>query len=157
MSRVYARAPRGERAEVVERFEPGPQISVIAALRLRGIRAPMMIEGAIDGEVLSHYVEHFLVPELHPGDIVMWDKLSAHKNKRAVALIEATGARIIPFPAYSPDFDPIEECISKVKGDLRHDKPDTVLKLRNALGRAFAQVTQKDIRGWFKHCGYRVT
>jgi hypothetical protein len=61
MSRVYARAPRGKRAAAVEQVEPDPQISVIAALRLRGIRAPMMIEGGLDGEVLSHYVEHFLV------------------------------------------------------------------------------------------------
>ena len=157
MSRAYARAPRGERAKVVERFEPGAKISVIAALTWRGLRAPMMIEGAIDGEVLSHYVEHFLLPELHPGDIVMWDKLSTHKNHRAITLIEATGARVIPFPAYSPDLDPIEECISKVKSELRHDKPDTVIKLRNALKRAFAQVTRRDSRGWFKHCGYRVT
>ena len=87
----------------------------------------------------------------------MWDKLATHKNKRAIALIEATGARIIPFPAYSPDYDPIEECISKVKSHLRHDKPDTVIKLRNALRRAFARVTPKDIRGWFKHWGYHVT
>lgn len=157
MSRAYARSPRGARAKVVERFETGAKISVIAALTLHGLRAPMMIEGAIDGEVLSHYVEHFLIPELHSGDIVMWDKLATHKNKRAIALIEATGARIIPFPAYSPDYDPIEECISKVKSHLRHDKPDTVIKLRNALRRAFARVTQKDIRGWFKHCGYHVT
>ncbi|QQS45133.1 MAG: transposase [Acidobacteriota bacterium] len=157
MSRAYARSPRGERAKVVERFEPGSKISSIAALTLQGIRAPMMIEGAIDGEVLSLYVEHFLVPELHPGDIVMWDKLSTHGNQRAIALIEATGAHVIPFPAYSPDFDPIEECISKVKSDLRRDKPDTELKLRNALKRAFARVTQKDSRGWFKDCGYNVT
>lgn len=157
MSRAYARAPRGERASVVERVEPGAKISVIAALTLHGLRAPMLIEGAIDGEVLSQYVEHLLVPELHAGDIVMWDRLATHKNQRALALIAATGARVIPFPAYSPDYDPIEECIAKVKSHLRHDKPDTVIKLSHALQRAFARVTQKDIRGWFKHCGYHVT
>lgn len=157
MSRAYARAPRGLRAEVVEPFETGLNISVISALTWQGIRAPMMIEGAIDGEVLGLYVEHFLVPELQPGDIVMWDNVSTHQNQRAIALIEATGARVEPFPAYSPDFDPLEECISKVKAELRHDRPDTVPKLRNALKRAFAKVTRKDIRGWFKHCGYAET
>ena len=54
MSRAYARSPRGARAKVVERFETGAKLSVIAALTLHGLRAPMMIEGAIDGEVLSH-------------------------------------------------------------------------------------------------------
>jgi hypothetical protein len=87
----------------------------------------------------------------------MWDKLATHKNKRAIALIAATGARGIPFPASSPDYDPIEECLAKVKSNLRHDNPDTVSKLSNALRRAFARVTQKDSRGWFKHCAYHVT
>lgn len=157
MSRAYARAPRGERAEVVEPFETGSNISVISALTLDGVRAPMMIEGAIDGQVLELYVEHLLVPELQPGDIVLWDNVATHKNQRAIALIEASGARVEPLPAYSPDLDPIEECISKVKAELRRVKADTGRKLRNALKRAFAKVTPKDIRGWFQHCGYAVT
>jgi transposase len=154
---AYARAPRGERAEVEERFETGPNISVICVLTLRGIRAPMMIEGAIDGEVLERYVEHFLAPELRPGHIVLWDNVPTHKNNRAIALIEASGARVEPLPAYSPDLDPIEECISKVKNELRRTKADTVRKLRSALKRAFANVTAQDARGWFKHCGYAIT
>src|SRR5262249_33046283 len=112
----------------------------------------MMIEGAIDGEVLELYVEHFLVPELQPGDIVLWDNIPTHKNKRAITLIEAKGARVEPLPAYSPDLDPIEECISKVKTELRRAKAGTVQELRNTLKRAFATVTAQDARGWFKHC-----
>jgi transposase len=116
----------------------------------------MMIEGAIDGEVLELYVEHFLIPELQPGDIVLWDNIPTHKNKRVIALIEATGARVEPLPAYSPDLEPMEECISKVKTELRQAKADTALKLRNALKRALANVTPQDARGWFKHCGYKI-
>lgn len=157
MSRANARAPRGNRAEVREPFETGSNISVIGALTWKGVRVPMMIEGAIDGEVLEFYVEHFLAPELRPGDIVMWDNVPTHKNQRAISLIEATGARVEPFPAYSPEFDPIENCISKVKAELRRDKPNTMTKFKNALKRALARVTRKDIRGWFAHCGYRVS
>lgn len=157
LSRIYARAPRGERAEVVEPFETGGNISVICGLTLKGVRIPMMIEGAIDGEVLELYVKHFLVPLLRPGDIVLWDQIPMHKNSRVKELIEATGARIESFPAYSPDFDPIEECISKVKAYLRKCQADTVPALRRALRQAFEQVTLEDIRGWFKHCGFVVT
>jgi transposase len=157
MSRAYARAPRGERAQLVEPFERGAHISVISALTLKGVRAPMMIEGAIDGEVLGLYVVRFLAPGLRSGDIVLWDNVPTHKNKQAIALIEARGARVEPLPAYSPDLDPIEECISKVKTESRRVKADTVRKLRNALKRAFANVTRQDIRGWFRHCGYVVT
>ena len=156
LSRSRARAPRGERAVVVEPFETGGNISVISALTLDGVRAPMMIEGAIDGEVLELYVAHFLAPQLRPGDIVMWDNVPTHKNAKVLALIEAAGARVEPLPAYSPDLNPKEECISKVKAELRRVKADTQRKLKNALRRAFAKVTLTDIRGWMRHCGYAV-
>ena len=156
MSRAYARAPRGQRAEVVERFKTGANHSVISALTLSGVRAPMMIEGAIDGPVLEHYVGQMLVPELRAGDIVVWDNVPTHKSGRVIALIETAGARVEPLPAYSPDLNPIEECISKVKAELRRVKAETVRKLRSAMKQAFAKVTRQDIRGWFKHCGYVV-
>jgi len=157
MTRDYARAPRGKRAEAVERFDTGENISVICALTLKGVRAPMMIEGAIDANVLERYVEHFLAPLLHPGDIVLWDNVAIHKNANVIARIKATGAQLEPLPAYSPDFDPIEECVSKVKAILRKIKAESITALRHALKQAFAQVTKNDIRGWFQHCGYIVT
>jgi transposase len=156
LSRARARAPRGERAVVVEPFETGGNISVISALTLDGVRASMMIEGSIDGEVLELYVAHFLAPQLRPGDIVIWDNVPTHKQTKVLALIEATGAGVEPWPAYSPDLNPKEECISKVKAELRRVKADTQRKLKNALRRAFAKVTVADIRGWMRHCGYAV-
>lgn len=154
LSRRYARAVRGERAIVVERFERGRNISVISALTLSGVRTPLMLEGAIDGQALELYVAHFLVPQLQPGDIVVWDNVPTHKSGRVRALIEGAGARIEPLPAYSPDLNPKEECISKLKAELRRVKADTPRKLRNALRQAYAKVTLQDIRGWFQHCGY---
>ena len=98
-------------------------------------------------------MERFLVPELRPGDIVLWDDLPAHKNSHVIALSEAAGARVEPLPAYSPDLDPVEECISKIQAFLRKIKAETVPALRRALKDALAQVTLQDIRGWFRHCG----
>jgi len=154
MSRVYARAPRGERARVREATEPGRNISVISALRLSGVRATMMIEGAVDGQVWDLYIEHFLVPELELGDIVLPDQISFHGSMRAIGLIRAAGARVEELPSHSPDLDPLEECISKIKGALRTSQARTDRGLRRALERAIDQVTPEDIRGWFKHCGY---
>lgn len=114
----------------------------------------MMIEGAVDTPVWNQYIEHFLVPELEPGAIVMLDQISFHGSLRALGLIKATGAREEELPAYSPDFDPMEECISKIKGDLRSSRARTELGLLLALKRAIEKVTPEDIRGWFKHCGY---
>ena len=152
-----ARAPRGQRAEMIEPFETGGNISVITALTLQGVRAPMMIEGAVDGDVLEGYVKTCLAPALQPGDIVIWDNVATHKCKPVVALIEAAGARIEPLPAYSPDLNPIEECFSKIKTALRRAKADTTRALRQALKRAIDTVTPQDIRGWVKHSGYVLT
>jgi transposase len=93
---------------------------------------------------------------LRPGDIVIWDNAQIHKSAKVLALIEATGAKVEPLPAYSPDFNPKEGCITKVKAELKRVKANPVRKLGNALRRAYAEVTLADIRGWFRHCGYFV-
>lgn len=154
MSRSQARAPRGERAVVTEPFNPGPKMSVISALGLSREKATMMIEGSIDSTVFEMFIEHFLVPQLRPGDWIWLDNVSFHYSQRAIDLIEGKGARIDHLPAYSPDFNPIEEFISKIKASLRKAKARTERKLRRALAKAIASVTPQDIIGWFQDCGY---
>ena len=154
MTRLYARAPRGERASVTEPFHYGGTLSVISALGLHGVYAPMLIEGTVNSEVSELYVEHLLVPCLRPGHLVLLDNVKFHYSPRAIALMEATGARVEHLPAYSPDFNPLEGCISKLKATLRSLKARTKRTLSNALAKALALVTEEDIRGWFDHCGY---
>ena len=154
MTRTRARAPQGVRAEMVEPFERGQNMSTIAAVRLRGVCAPMMLEGAFDSESFELYVEQMLVPELRVGDRVVLDNVRFHHAPRARRLIAAAGAFVLHLPAYSPDFNPIEECISKLKECLRSLKARTKRKLRNALAKALQKVTTEDILGWFTHCGY---
>ena len=154
MTRTRARSPKGRRAETVEPFHRGQNISTIAALGLRGVCAPLMIEGAINTEVFDLYVEHMLVPALRVGDIVLLDNVKFHYSERAISLIKTAGAKVLPIPAYSPDFNPIEECISKIKESLRSLKARTKRKLYNALAKAIEKVTASDILGWFKHCAY---
>jgi transposase len=139
---------------VTEPCNYGRNIAVISALTLRGVLAPMPSEGAVKSEVFELYVEHLLAPELRADDIVFLDNVKFHYSARAVSLIEATGARVEYLPAYSPDFDPIEECLAKLKTILRTLKARTQRTLSTALKYALAQVTPEDIRGWFKHCGY---
>jgi transposase len=154
MTRTHARAPLGQRVNVTEPFHHGPTISVISALGLPGVCAPMTIEGAVNSEVFALYVQHLLVPCLRPGHIVLLDNVQFHYTPKAIELIEAAGARVLHIPAYSPDFNPIEGCIAKLKTALRAFKARTKRKLTNALAKAIALVTEDDIRGWFEHCGY---
>lgn len=155
MTRTHARAPQGHRAEVCEKYERGTKISAISALGMRGVFAPMVIAGAVDQLVFDRYVEFLLVPHLLPQDCVLLDNISFHSSPRAHSLIEAAGAQIEHFPAYSPDFNPLEECISKLKATLRKRKPETERALLTSLAFALEQVSSSDILGWFKHCGYQ--
>jgi transposase len=154
MTRTHARAPLGERVNVTEPFHPGSNISVISAMGVHGVCAPMTIEGAVDSQIFELYVEHLLVPCLRPGHLVLLDNVKFHYSPRAIELIEAAGAGVLQLPAYSPDLNPIEECISKIKATLRSFKARTKRTLSNALARAIALVTEDDICGWFEHCGY---
>jgi transposase len=56
-----------------------------------------------------------LAPTLNPGQVVMMDNLGAHRPKRIRELIEGRGCELIYLPSYSPDLNPIEEALSKIK------------------------------------------
>lgn len=114
----------------------------------------MVIDGAFNTEIFDLYVEHFLLPELRPGDLVLMDNIKFHHSERAQELIRSVGAEVEHLPTYSPDFNPIEELISKLKEALRSAGARTKQRLRRALAQAIASVTLEDIRGWFTHCGY---
>src|SRR5207253_4716703 len=97
---------------------------------------------------------HVLVPTLQPDDLVIMDNLSAHKVGGIEEAIEATGARLLYLPPYSPDYSPIENCWSKLKTHLRKAKARTREALDEALKQAIDLVSAADARGWFRHCGY---
>ena len=99
-------------------------------------------------------MREILCPTLRPGDIVVMDNLSPHKNEQTLHLIEATGATVRFLPAYSPDLNPIEMMWSKVKSALRAAEARTHPDLLEAIGRALRSVTPKDATNWFAACGY---
>ncbi len=121
-----------------------------------GIGPAMSIEGATDGVAFETYVKHFLVPTLKAGQIVVMDNLQVHKSTRVRELIEGAGAEILFLPPYSPDFSPIEEAFSKVKGILSRTGARTRKALMETTGRALDAVSRRDAMGWFGHCGYDV-
>lgn len=129
--------------------------STIGAVGLTGMRAALSVSGAIDGETMSYFVEEMLAPTLKRHDIVFFDNCAIHKADEIEEAIEARGAWAVFLPAYSPDFNPIENCWSKIKSVLRSIKPRSFEELLDALCKAFSSITRQDILGWFRHCGYR--
>src|ERR1041385_429151 len=149
MTRTYGRAPIGER---VVGSAPGAwdNVTLIAGLRPSGVVAPCAFAGATDLEAFQTYVEEVLVPVLQPEDVVVWDNLKPNKNRVVIAAVQAAGARVEPFPPYSPDETPIEELFSKVKTHLRKVAARTKDTVIQALGDALNWVTPKDCFGWFQ-------
>jgi transposase len=148
MTRTHGRAPEGER---VTAAAPGAwdNVTLIVGVRTTGVVAPIAVPGAVDRVVFETYVQKALVPELQPGDVVVWDNLQAHKSPAAIQAVEAAGARVEPAPVYSPDLTPIEEMFSKVKGFLRTVAARTTDTVIAAMGKVLDRVTRSDILGWF--------
>jgi transposase len=151
---LYGWAPRGERAYGKAPRNWEKNITLIASMATEGIGAAMRVEGATDGAAFEIYVEHFLVPTLKRGQIVVMDNLQVHKSLRARELIEGAGASVLFLPFYSPDFSPIEEAFSKVKTILRKAQARTHEALIEAIGTALDAVSRRDALGFFEHCGY---
>jgi len=156
LTTLYARSPRGERAFGKTPKNWGKNITLICSLSSEGIGASMAIEGATDKEAFEIYVEHFVCPTLKSAQIVIMDNLQAHKGEKVRKLIEERGASVLLLPPYSPDFNPIEEAFSKIKGFLSKAKARSKEALLEAMGWALKSVTARDAKGWFGHCGYGV-
>jgi transposase len=156
MTPAYGRAPRGER---VEASAPASweSVTVIAAMGLDGVRAPLALPGSVNAATFEAYVEQVLVPALRPGDVVVFDNLSSHLGPAVFEAIERAGARVLPLPPYSPDYTPIEEMFSKFKGFLRRVGARAKEHLYDAIAEGLREVTDEDILGWFRHAGLCAT
>jgi len=152
MTPSYGRAPRGQR---VDSSAPASweSVTVIAAVGLDGVRAPLAVPGASNATTFLTYVEEVLVPALRPGDVVVFDNLASHFTPGVAEAIERAGATVLPLPPYSPDFNPIEELFSKLKEFLRQAAARTRDSLYEALGEALRLVSADDILGWFRQAG----
>lgn len=154
MTRLRGRAPRGQR--LIDKTPHGhwKTTTLIAALGITGVRCSTVVDGAVNGEVFEAFVEQVLVPALGPRDVVILDNLSSHKRARTRELIEATGARLVFLPPYSPDLNPIELIFAKVKQLLRSLACRTRETLWAAMQSVLDQVSPDDAANCYTHCGY---
>jgi transposase len=155
MQRTHGRAAPGER--VVARVPHGhyKAISTIAALgATEGIVASASFDGGTTAARFVGFVERELCPALREGQVVVLDNLAAHNDRRVDTLIRAAGCRVLRLPPYSPDFNPIENAISKVKAVLRKLAKRTVPELLDAIAEALQAVTPSDATAYIAHCGY---
>ncbi|MBI1291889.1 IS630 family transposase [bacterium] len=157
MARLRGRAPRGERCRAGIPHGHWKTTTFTGALRLSGMTAPMVLDGAMNGAVFLAYIEQVLGPTLSKGDVVVMDNLPAHKAAGVRQAIEAAGAELRCLPPYSPDFNPIENAFSKLKSLLRAKGERTIDALWTAVGEAIDRFQPHECANYFTACGYEPT
>ncbi len=156
MARRYGRSLRGKRLVAAVPHGHWKTTTFVAALRVEGLTAPLVVDGAMNGAVFLAYVKQQLVPTLRSGDVVVMDNLSAHKVAGVRAAIEAAGAQLVYLPPYSPDLNPIELVFSKLKWLLRSAAIRTVDELWTWFGAVLDQFSADECPNYFLHCGYAI-
>ena len=126
----------------------------VGALRSTGLVAPLVIDGALTGDLFRAYVEQQLAKALRPGDIVVMDNLACHKVAGVAEAIAAVGVSVLDLPPYSPDLNAIENVFSKVKGEIRKRKPRTQSECDALCGECLDWFPAAECRNYIRHAGY---
>ena len=155
MTPIYGWGPTNQR--VVEGVPHGhwKTITFVAALRSTGLFAPVVVDGAMNGEVFRAYVQQHLAPQLRPGDLVVMDNLASHKVAGVVEAVRAVGAKVVYLPPYSPDLNPIEQVFAKAKSEIRKRKSRTIAQTEALCGEALDWFTAHECKNYIRHAGYR--
>ena len=156
MTKLYGRAEGGGRVYDYAPDTRYERTTVLSSMRLNGKREYVVFDGAVNGDIFKLYVEQVLLPTLELGDCVVMDSLSSHKVGGVPHMLLRAGANLAFLPRYSPDLNPIENMISKIKTSLRRAKERSKQFLYDAIQLAFSTVSTCDISSWFHHTGYSV-
>lgn len=151
----HGRAPRGERLVAKVPHGHWKTLTLVAALRINGVKVPYVVDGAMDGPSFLAYVGQVLAPTLRKGDIVFMDNLRIHKVDGVREAIEAVGASVRYLPAYSPDFNPIEMAFAKLKTALRKGAARMATALVKLIGKLIKTFSPDECANYFRHAGYR--
>jgi transposase len=155
MTRRGGRSARGQRLVCKVPFGSWQSVTMVAALRHDRITAPMTLNGAMTGESFRSYIAQVLGPTLRRGDIVVMDNVPLHRTQAVREALEKLGVSVPEFPAYSPDLNPIEQAIAKLKAFLRKLAPRSPQSLTAALRDGLQQFTSAQCAAFLRHAGYR--
>jgi transposase len=154
MVRTHGWGRRGERVRGKAPHGHWRTMTFLAALRHDRIDAPCVIDGPINGERFTAYVEQFLAPTLKPGDVVIMDNLGSHKGQAVRRAIRAAGAKLLFLPPYSPDLNPIEQAFAKLKALLRKAAARSVEAVWNRIAAVLDRFTPQECANYLRNTGY---
>ena len=154
MTRTHGRARRGARLLAKVPHGHWKTMTFVAALRLDGITAPLVLDQPINGEWFLAYVEQTLIPTLKPGDVVVLDNLASHRGKAVRAAIRKAGAHLLFLPPYSPDLNPIEQVFAKLKHLLRKAQARSYDTILDTLAHLLDAFTPQECANYLRNSGY---
>jgi transposase len=156
LTRLWGRAPVGERCVDLVPFGRFTTSTLVAAMRLSGPikRATVLLNGTVNGDVFDGYAERLLAKATRPGDVVVMDNLNAHHGELVRAAVEHAGATLLHLPPYSPDLNPIEKLFAKLKTYLRALGARTFDTLTDAIRNLLNTITRHECEHYFQSCGY---
>jgi transposase len=146
--------PRGERLTARVPHGHWKTLTFIAALRVDRVDAPWVIDGPINGELFTLYVEKILAPTLAKGDVVILDNLGSHKGQAARRIVRQAGAHMLFLPPYSPDLNPIEQLFAKLKHLMRMAEPRTIEATWQKVGQILDLFSPAECANYLKNSGY---
>jgi transposase len=154
LTRLYGRAPGGERVPDQVPHGHWKVLTVLGALTINGVFAAMTVDAPTDAEIFLTFLDRVLCPTLRSGQVIVLDNLSAHKDQGVRPRIEACGCQLLYLPPYSSDLNPIELAWSKFKTGLRAPGFRSLDALMQGVGPGLATITPQDAPNFFRHCGY---
>lgn len=154
LTRTYARSNKGTRVYEMKPFYRGSKVTVIGAISIKKVVALMTMNNSMDSQAFKVFIEHFLLPELWPGAVVVMDNLPAHKLASVEVMISSVGAKVLNLSPYSPDFNPIELWWSQLKSFLRSFSPTTTKMVDIIISVVLKLMNPQYLKNWFTKCCY---
>ena len=95
---------------------------LLAVSAERGVVCSKIYKRSVNVEKCLDWVEQ--LREENPGRklCVFWDNLSVHHSKRVLGRLEDLGIKVIFNISYSPQFNGVEGCFSKVKHTFKKER-----------------------------------
>ena len=84
--------------------------------------APLIFPGATDTQAFQTYVDQVLVPELRPGDVVVFDNLKPHLSRHVAESIERAGGDRPAPAAIQLGLRPDRGAVVEVQGTASADR-----------------------------------
>lgn len=117
----------------------------------------------VDGSITADYYQRVLTQTLLPSMpttgnyILMQDNATAHTALSTRLFLRTFAVPVLdPWPAFSPDFNPIEHCWSWMTHYVKKLRPTNRATLRNAIERSWIDLPQGVIQGYINNLPSRM-